>query len=401
LYGHLVENFWPIVDYLSAARIVHVTSLFDDDSPDVVADILEYVVAHNPLVRVSFDPGHDWTKWRRDAVMRILNSCSLLFVNEQELFQIFETYCEFIPDPDEANVAQAVLCRMRPDAALVVVKHRGATSLYGASDKPIQDEIATVTAVEDDTGAGDYFAASVLAAQLSPVLSCRFGAVAGMYLAREKLAYVGPPSDSKLPELLQHLSIGLGSGTQADVRERDTRGAEQLLPLCLLLVGRDEEALERLESVLGSYSSVKTVRVDNVGRAAEEFKGPNRIDGAFVDIFSLGAAEGTGLIALGREERPEVGFVLYGNRSEVHELPGVSETWRTLLEKYWSLRKDLHPHAFSAKVEDSLLLLLLYRFSDGQFGKAPGEIVKIVTEGNATHLLRSLLRPRASGELSV
>ena len=209
LYGHLVNNFWEIVDYLASARVVVASSLLDRRSPDVLADILEQVVLAAPDITICFDPGDAWASERRDAVRRILDVSTLLFATEEELVKLAVNYADAknpeAPPPseftaDEPDHARTVLGLMRADrpqgpSTVIVVKHRGATSQYRRNGAPLHTDLPELApTVEDDTGAGDAFAAGYLAVLLSGSTDWRLAAELGMLLARAKLAVIGPPS---------------------------------------------------------------------------------------------------------------------------------------------------------------------------------------------------------------
>jgi sugar/nucleoside kinase (ribokinase family) len=205
LFGHLVENFWAIVGYLSQARAIHVTSVFDDWSPSVMALALGEVVRRNPDVLVSFDPGHVWASQADESVATILQLTSLLFVTEEELGLMANTYTSRrLAADEEPDHAAAILGMMRRrDKSLVVVKHKGATSIYEPGRAPLHsalDELAKD--VEDDTGAGDAFAAGYLLMTLLDA-GPTTAAQVGLEIARAKLAQVGPPSALLIQEILR------------------------------------------------------------------------------------------------------------------------------------------------------------------------------------------------------
>lgn len=215
----LLEEFWPLVDYLSHARVIHVTSLLDDFSPEILADLLELVAARSPLTIISLDPGYTWSKAPSPAVSRILRCANLLFVNDRE-FQLLASHVgsSDIGPPldktaaDEAR-ADTLKGQLRSGASVIVVKQVGTTVVYtdnGAETITMPDGLAAV--IDDDTGAGDVFAAGFLAARLSGVPSAQFGGRLGMALAREKVGQLGMP---ELDALARCASTLLGQGTVA------------------------------------------------------------------------------------------------------------------------------------------------------------------------------------------
>lgn len=209
LYGHLVDNFWQIANYLRSATAVHVSSLFDANAPEVIADLLEYSIGREPGQLISFDPGHLWSSNEIPAVRRILKVSRLLFVNEDELPALAQTYFD-AGDAGAHAAAERLLQEMRTDgpASIVMVKHKGSTSIYSTNAAPDQIDITPLRKeeVEDDTGAGDAFAACYLAGRLSPFVIGRLGAIFGMLTVRSKLSHVGPPTGDDVLDVLERLA---------------------------------------------------------------------------------------------------------------------------------------------------------------------------------------------------
>lgn len=184
------------------------------------------VVRRNPEVIVSFDPGHVWAAEADESVAAILQLTSLLFVTEEELALVASAYTSRrLAADEEPEHAAAVLESMRRrDKSLVVVKHKGATAIYEPGRPPLHcalDELATV--VEDDTGAGDAFAAGYLLMTLRGA-GTTTAAQVGMEIARAKLAQVGPPSSSDIQRIVgSHLR-------QVDSVRANTRPLAKLGP---------------------------------------------------------------------------------------------------------------------------------------------------------------------------
>lgn len=189
-----------LVSYLSRARVIHVTSLFDQDvvAPALV-DLLTEVWKQNPTVLLSVDPGHVWAANLRGAVFELVKTSHYILVNESE----FRLLAQKAPKKDnDRKVARCVFERLaggRSAQAVVLLKKRiGATAFTGPLDDdglPHEHRYRRLPIpswrVKDSTAAGDVFAAGVLATVASPRLRGELGIVLGTEAARIKLRKAG------------------------------------------------------------------------------------------------------------------------------------------------------------------------------------------------------------------
>jgi sugar/nucleoside kinase (ribokinase family) len=192
------KRLFTIADHLSVARCVHVTTLLDEISADVVATLLEIVRSRSPLTLISFDPGYHWSRMPLDSVLRILRIADILFVSLDELDELVRTYCKTSTSRGEAKKAKLLQTQVARRALVVVVKYPVEATIYRSGDlieRVSRDSLAGN--IEDDTAAGDLFSAGFLAAFLAPQLASRAGALVGMELAAKKLVTVdrAEPSD--------------------------------------------------------------------------------------------------------------------------------------------------------------------------------------------------------------
>lgn len=185
---HLRRNFTGIASYLASARYVHVTSFLDEETPGEVLRLLGTALGLNPRLRISFDPGYDWAARPGPAVRGILRLADLLFVNYRE-FKALGHYA--YGESDEA-IAGKVLTRCRPGCTVFVTKRYDYVQVFRSAadgtvertsylEHPVHD-----AGIEDATGAGDVFSASVLASLVSERLQTSLGAILGLSLARYK-----------------------------------------------------------------------------------------------------------------------------------------------------------------------------------------------------------------------
>lgn len=143
--AHVRERFEEIAGYLAAARAVHVTSFLDPDGGAVLHRLLVEVRRRSPGTLISFDPGHVWSAEPTADVLAMAAMSDYLLVNGRE----FERLGRVRTRAEGAAVVKY------PDR--VEVHRPGTVERY--AHRPLPDR-----EVEDATGAGDVFAAGLLAA---------------------------------------------------------------------------------------------------------------------------------------------------------------------------------------------------------------------------------------------
>lgn len=159
-----MENNYGLIEYLSRASCIHISSIFDADMPRVLLDVILAVKARSP-VTVSFDPGWVWcSQMDHDPYLQaLLKQTDVLFLNPRE----FECLAGSTDLTDE-QAARRILPRCGAGASVLVYKQRTRTSLFswtpgGRFDprhlehKPLGDG-----EIVDSTGAGDVLAAGIL-----------------------------------------------------------------------------------------------------------------------------------------------------------------------------------------------------------------------------------------------
>lgn len=200
---HLVEHGDEISEYLAGARYVHVTSFFDDRTPDEVHRVLLRAKELNPAMKISFDPGYDWAAHESPAIEGVLGLADLLFVNYRE----FKALGHYRPGEPDDFIARKVMRRVAPGCWIFVTKRYDVIEVLRQSDiglqayrfqmvRPVRE-----TELEDATGAGDVFSAAVLGALASNRLSVELGAFLGLSLARHRMISLVRSPRSPLPDL--------------------------------------------------------------------------------------------------------------------------------------------------------------------------------------------------------
>ncbi|HEY8546932.1 MAG TPA: PfkB family carbohydrate kinase [Acidimicrobiales bacterium] len=199
--NHIERNFDRLVNHLARTRAVHVTSFLDDPSSARVAQLVCEVKAARSEVLVSVDPGHVWASRRSSPVDELLGVADYVFCNRREL-KLLGDYQRGDADID---LASRVIAR-NPGMTVVVAKRYDLVEVFRLGDSPLLMRTPSPASrqldqdLEDATGAGDSFAAGMLAALLSSGLTADLGALVGLALSRYK-RHGAPPSAPLAPRL--------------------------------------------------------------------------------------------------------------------------------------------------------------------------------------------------------
>jgi len=196
------EEFEALVGYLRAARVIHVTSFLDADTPDRLLTLLTAVRRGNERVIISFDPGYEWSVSRAPAVDSIARISDVLLLNTRE----FRAFGRYSPGDDDLAIAAKLLGRLDNSRSMMIVKRDdGVLSFRANGDAVVTDHLPHKPLadpdIEDSTGAGDVFAAGLLAVLASRRLQTDLGCLLGMRLAKHKMRHVGVHGHGDLPEV--------------------------------------------------------------------------------------------------------------------------------------------------------------------------------------------------------
>jgi sugar/nucleoside kinase (ribokinase family) len=185
--GLIRDNFDDLASYLATARYVHVTSFLDPETPVQVQRVLRAARQANPGLRICLDPGYVWSAHSDPPVRTLLSLADFLLLTHRE-FKALGSHAH--GEPDQV-VADRVLAECHPAATVVVAKRYNAIDVFrpGPAGATRQRFSTTAAAsdeeIEDTTGAGDVFAAGLLAALASRRLQVELGTYLGLSLARE------------------------------------------------------------------------------------------------------------------------------------------------------------------------------------------------------------------------
>lgn len=131
------------------------------------------------------------------------------------------------------------------------------------------------------------------------------------------------------------------------------------LPIKLKVAIMDSDTItaNALKTVIKMKPDIEEVEIfDSFERIDRAFKYQG-FKGLFIDIFSIGVAEGTEIIGHIREIYPISSVCLYSSSIDLKEMPNVDDYWRNRFQHYFKLRKDQNKPELEETVEDSLCAL--------------------------------------------
>ncbi len=194
IFEHIESSFGELLGYLATARLVHVTSFAGGRDPASLARLMRRLAQEHPTVLTSVDPGARWaTPDRPPSVDALIDVADHVFVNARE----FDSLMARPVGMSDADAAGRFF-RDRPRmAGALVLKRRDRVQLFdregrGAVERVFSNpEVLQPSAVLDDTGAGDAFAAGFLSGVGVLGLDTPASVALGQRLARRKLRSVG------------------------------------------------------------------------------------------------------------------------------------------------------------------------------------------------------------------
>lgn len=205
IYTHLQSYKSKLLKYLSAAKIVHLTSLFDDKSPELLVEIVGAAKKKNPWLKVSFDPGHEWVKARKPWLFHMLALSDYVFLNNRE----FEELGHHRPGTPDTKIASNIIESCGSTTVLIVLKKYDSICIFYKLQgrllrRRFENSVLGADVIEDATGAGDIFAAGFLTGLLIPGMEISHAVELGLTMARSKLLVEGYTCFPRFPAIFRN-----------------------------------------------------------------------------------------------------------------------------------------------------------------------------------------------------
>jgi sugar/nucleoside kinase (ribokinase family) len=186
--GFLRGNYRRLLEYVSGARLLHITQFSDSETSELLHKLAEDAKKANPGLLLSCDPGYTWLKNLEPSVAGILRLADFLFLNERE-FTLLSGEKGEVPD---AAKAERISAELGLSGMKILVKKETEIKLYRmdvctAEESSFSIDVIGADKIIDATGAGDAFDAGYLAAVLTGEAEEKLAVELGMMLMRVKL----------------------------------------------------------------------------------------------------------------------------------------------------------------------------------------------------------------------
>lgn len=163
-----------LAEYLAQARWIHLSSLSDFDQFEAIMQSVIQAKHLNPAMKVSMDPGFEYTSLRRERLQPLIAYADYVFLNKSEKKNL--GFNARSARPLYANLCE-YFSAINPDPTrTLIVKHDDRHELIHFKDGVCQ--IRTVRhkklyqyQLNNDTGAGDSFAGGFISGMLDDRLN--------------------------------------------------------------------------------------------------------------------------------------------------------------------------------------------------------------------------------------
>lgn len=156
-------------EYLSRARWIHLSSLSDFNQFEVIMRYVIQAKTLNPMLKISMDPGFEYTSLRRERLMPLVSNTDYIFLNKSEKRNLGLN--ERSARPLYRNLREYFTAiNPSPDRTLII-KHDDRHELLRFLDnkchiRTIRHQKLYQYQLNNDTGAGDSFAGGFISGML-------------------------------------------------------------------------------------------------------------------------------------------------------------------------------------------------------------------------------------------
>lgn len=239
LYDNIIKKgAAEFVAFLSSAKWIHLTSLPDIDHFIEICNLIMQAKMINRQLRVSIDPGYEYTKFRWTKLKQVLGVADFVFLSKVE----YDNVCQnlHINEHNKIDRIGKELRQGNSHAQVIIVKNQNKTmliSLVGDQNykRIYHHKKLSTFSIMNDTGAGDVFAGGFISGMLTPtMLSYQPAPInLGATAAREKL------KAEKWPDHLKDISYDFYEKNMKNESRNTKQKAKLLLknPIVSMLLG--------------------------------------------------------------------------------------------------------------------------------------------------------------------
>lgn len=158
------------VDFLANTKWIHISSLADFNQFQYLISEVEKAKEINPWLKVSFDPGYEYTKKYRLQLREAFKISDYIFLNKNEVDNL--TGNSSLKGENQFSILSSILNKDNNGKNVIVIKgknhHQIINYLEGVPyTKTFWHSLLKPYQIHNDTGAGDAFAGGLIAALLS------------------------------------------------------------------------------------------------------------------------------------------------------------------------------------------------------------------------------------------